>query len=60
MNCLETVSVDDLVGVLSSSKKPVERVLAGLAYEYGVSQTTSAECHDSHPTTGGNWPASLD
>jgi transposase len=36
-------------------KKPVQRILAAIAYKDGVEQQTIAERHDVHPNTVRNW-----
>lgn len=57
MNYLENIIVGELQEILAEvdEKKPVQRVLAGIAYKDGVEQQTIAERHDVHPNTVRNW-----
>jgi chromosome segregation and condensation protein ScpB len=53
MDYLENVTVKKLQEILAEvdEKKPVQRILAGIAYKDGVEQQTIAERHDVHPNT---------
>jgi transposase len=57
MDYLENVTVDELHEILADvdEKKPVQRVLAGIAYKDGATQKKIAERHDVHPNTVRNW-----
>jgi len=57
MDYLENVTVAELQAILAEvdEKKPVQRVLAAIAYKDGVEQQTIAERHDVHPNTVRNW-----
>jgi transposase len=57
MDYLENIIVGELQEILAEvdEKKPVQRVLAGIAYKDGVEQQTIAERHDVHPNTVRNW-----
>ena len=57
MDYLENVTVDELHEILADvdEKKPVQRVLTGIAYKDGATQKKIAERHDVHPNTVRNW-----
>jgi transposase len=57
MAYLESVSVESLHRILTEvdDKRAVQRLLAGIAYKDGVSQTKIARRHDVHPNTVRNW-----
>jgi uncharacterized protein YjcR len=50
---LKDVTVNELQEILAQvdEKKPVQRILAGIAYKDGVEQQTIAERHNVHPNT---------
>ena len=56
MDYLENVTVAELQAILAEvdEKKPVQRVLAAIAYKDGVEQQTIAERHDVHSNTVGS------
>ena len=62
MDYLENVTVNELQEILAEldEKKPVQRILAGIACKDGVEQQTIAERHDVHPNTVRNWLTRLE
>ena len=62
MDYLDDISVEELQDALDNvdRKKPVERLLAAIAYKNGVTQTELAEWYDVQRRTIHNWLKRLD
>ncbi len=62
MNHLDEISVEELQDALDNvdNKKPIQRLLAAIAYKNGVSQTELAEWYDVQRRTIYSWLKRLD